>query len=360
MKIYKTVLNFFIVAIYLAGIGGLGATDTSYESRIIILGGTSSSGKTTTALALEKRIKQRYPNAVIVNTGFDALTATKEGEEEIARYLNEVMEKTGLRQKIIANHNFKDDIKIRSPSTYLQLTSDERAQVDNVMKKESCIWKHNKLANFAEAAFKENHFVILDVLDAMAMKEALLRKGISSGHIQTVLLYVPFTQYGERVKQRNQKAMLEYHNNPELKGYENAREIFFLIGQYGNFFELRSEPSFDQSQLLTQKQLNDAFEGAYQDYVVLMNSLKEAHKNALKTGNLTEDEYNQEATDIDNELNRAELDKLEKIEKMIKALNPFGLNAGYLSPKQNVDLILDTTSLSTDELVEKICRNAFH
>ncbi|GAB4278761.1 MAG: hypothetical protein Tsb0018_08810 [Opitutales bacterium] len=168
--------------------------------------------------------------------------------------------------------------------------------------------------------------VVLDISDAPGMTEPLKQRGVTCSQIINVLLYVPFTQYLERLKKRNHYAVQSGH-------IIEAREPLDMCSQYPKLYVVSSDAS-EGLELLSEKQVRGILEEAYRDSVVLYKQLDS-----------TQEEFDMLAQEKDG-----------VIQDILKSLGfSETLKSGYLIPRYHgYDLIINTGRVSPEEATQEI------
>lgn len=121
------------------------------------------------------------------------------------------------------------------------------------------------IADSAVAALQDGKSIILDIGDAEAMTQLLVDRGIAKDSITAVLLYVPPSLYLDRVEERNRFAIFSGK-------LEEAREPLDMLSQYPKFYIISKDPKLKLDSL-SEKQLKELLDRAYQDSVALLQKM---------------------------------------------------------------------------------------
>lgn len=217
------------------------------------------------------------------------------------------------------------------------MTDVEKKSLEDFVETELLNWKTSQLTQKALEAYRKSHIVILDVLEATPVRTALVEQ-VPQKDICTALLFVPFQKYPARVKQRNQNAIQENKEN-------NLRDGFDVIEQYRLLFKVEAEMTDQTVQEITSNMLRTGFEQAKNDSIELFTQTAQIYQGKGL--------FDKAQWDLD-EVKTLQEKGEETIQKRIHVMNPFNLEHGYLTVNHPVDAILNTDTMSTKELVEKI------
>lgn len=239
---------------------------------IIIIAGTSSAGKTTTTQLLRSQIK-------------DALS------------------------------NGRDEIMSQVPTPKFDISDPNQydLDVDN--------YYTGKLAEWVNA--QKDCTVILDVLTPHLVNSQLDKTEKAPFRI---LLYVPITQYLERIRQRNKKAL-------ESQKMEELRDPLDMVFQYAEVFKVTEADEAQLGMPVSRQSLEGLFNQFSQETVSVLSAVS-----AQDFADEIEDEEGRQAA----------------IQKTLSKLFPGALDSGYLTPIEPYDLIIDTLDVEPGEAVEMI------
>ncbi len=166
--------------------------------------------------------------------------------------------------------------------------------------------------------------IILDVLTPQPIMDALERLDLSPRPFK-VLLYVPLLKYRDRLLTRNETALKE-------RNFEELRNPLDMALQYQEIFKVSSQ---DTNFPLEMKVSDEAMKG-------VLNSFSQ------DTVKLLESIPGDNSEEIENEEERQ-----SEIEKALSTMFS-SLTEGYLIPKENYDLIIDTSIVSRTAIAEMI------
>jgi len=175
--------------------------------------------------------------------------------------------------------------------------------------------------------------LILDVLAPQPILEALEKLNFYSPPFK-VLLYVPLSKYRERLRTRNRKAFEEMNR-------EELRTPLDMVLQYEAIFKVsEQDTNLPLGMKINEEGMREILNDFSQDAVAFE---KEASKKGFSNPIENEKEFEEEL----EEEHQSDIQKT--LNKMFSSLKE-----GYLVPKDNYDLIIDTSVSSSSEIADLI------
>ncbi len=239
---------------------------------LILLAGTSTAGKSTTADNIKSSIRADYWNCEIEIISYDDFC--QRYGHEFEDYLNE----------LLISQGFEGGLKSLCKG---QLNEQDTKVATAIVEEQGTQWMHQKMAGTIQPLLTEGKTIIVDTLDTNDMIERVRKLGYQGESINT-LLYVPIEQFPQRVKKRNDQALEKYQANHEQ--YKNIRDAADVIEQYQLFYTFDETPDCSDIASMTGEQIQSIFEQAQQGTIELFEQFLVITEGHLEQARETNDE----------------------------------------------------------------------
>jgi uridine kinase len=307
---------------------------------IIILGGVSSSGKTTTADAFVNRFTQEYPQSKISIFSQDNI---------ISDDLNKKCK--NLTDLLLSQKGFDDEAKQYENLHLLSL--EKRSVVDAIRIYSFRSTMYSALAKVTTLAIVEGSFVLLDVIDITFMLGCLLKTLPVSTPIITGLLFVPLNLYPERILRRNEQALAKHRHHGKLSLIlKDARLGLLKTSQYGDLYYASDDYRRPNIGYINRNILVNTLEqAANQQKQLIISLLSLYHQHINETS--SEDEFF--ARSLKDNLNDFDIKARGNIAlSYYKIMGNVDRPGVYITPKYTADFLLDTSKLANSTIVDSL------
>ncbi len=307
--------------------------------KAFLLGGTSSSGKTTTAGDLKTQLELKGAKASILS--YDDFVIFY--QSEFYEYIDQELRVEG----------FTDGLQGTMEKASI-LDETELEHFEQSVERIGTPWMQQQLALSAKKEILDGRVVIIDTLDTHDIVRRLKELDIDT-EVVNILLMIPVSEFPERIHQRNIQAIEKYKVNKSGKDYKNCRDPFDMIEQYIQFFYF--EPQLTESiDSLSGYDIKAILSTAYEHTKEMLHNLTEINCNhALSLNELDQEKqkkkFLQRADDCESELQILKLQQETAVDKLVKKFIGENIEQNFVcKPLKKYNIIINTNKIEPADI----------